>query len=375
MYKKLEVVAPFYLSGCLWRDTVFPNLATRGLRIKIELNNMETIMEAVTAPQFTFEDGQNVQVAVDGGGYTTTNGYAVDGNFADTVSVIKLKNTSDLLANGTHVLSPVSDNPAHLFQVGQHVQVHDHATDYVVSAVAINAQHIELTLDQNLSAAIVDGDNVCVNPAEQYNDMNLELNAVRMNISTVDPPKGMVESWVSKINAGKMNFDIDTYQDVSRNISGGSLNNTIQLNARNLRCKALFSVPQDSHSNSSLTDSFNPAINEPRSYNYKLYNNILVPDRLVDLSRFVAGNYNAVALREMMLSLKAGGFDVNTVRDSHKHWFLGRRLATQGYSYDARGEITLQLNYSKLDNALLMHNFLMHKRQVKVKPDGISVVY
>ena len=115
-------------------------------------------------------------------------------------------------------------------------------------------------------------------------------------------------------------------------------------------------------------------MNEPRSYNYLLYNNILVPDRTVKLQRLVDGNYDAVALREQMLALHASGWEVNNVRDSKDHFFLGRRLALLGYSYDTMGQITLNINYSKV-NALMMHNFLMHKRQIKIKDDGIAVSY
>ena len=115
-------------------------------------------------------------------------------------------------------------------------------------------------------------------------------------------------------------------------------------------------------------------MNTPRSYNYLLYNNILVPDRTVKLGRVVDGNYDAVALREQMLALHASGWEVNNVRNSHEHFFLGRRLALPGYSYDTMGQITLNVNYSKV-NALMMHNFLMHKRQIKVKDDGIAVSY
>jgi hypothetical protein len=77
----------------------------------------------------------------------------------------------------------------------------------------------------------------------------------------------------------------------------------------------------------------------------------------------------------MMLALQAAGMEVNNIKDSHTHWFLGRRFATKGYSYDAKGQVTLQLNYTSLDSALLLHNYMVHKRQIQVKPDGIAVVY
>ena len=204
--------------------------------------------------------------------------------------------------------------------------------------------------------------------------MGFELTAVRMNVGNVETPGGYLENIISKVKSGKYNFDIFSYTDYPRNISTSSLNNTLPLNCRNQRAKALLSIPQGGSAHSVASDSFEPAMNEPRSYNYLLYNNILVPDRTVKLQRLVDGNYDAVALREQMLALHASGWEVNNVRDSHEHFFLGRRLALPGYSYDTMGQITLNVNYAKV-NALMMHNFLMHKRQIKIKDDGIAVSY
>lgn len=110
---------------------------------------------------------------------------------------------------------------------------------------------------------------------------------------------------------------------------------TIPLNARNIRRKALLTVAQavdGATTGVGHDDSFTPYLSylaNPRSCNYLHYNNILVPDRQVNLTRFFDENYVAVALREMMLALHAAGINVNTYcqRLSHKHWFLGRRLA------------------------------------------------
>ena len=376
-YHTIEVVAPLYLSGCLYRDQVWPNIATRGLRVKIELNNIDTIMNAVTAPLYSLKNSENVKHSVDGGGYSESTGYAAsaDGSQGDTT--VSLKDEDDLLPiNGTRVLVPLNSQP-HLFMIGQHIKIDDHDDDYVISDIATDGNgRLQLTFNPGLSADISEDASVYINTDPSFNDMGCEISSLRMNVSIVDNPQ-MINGMVSKINAGKMNFDIQTYTDYSRNIASGSLNNTMPLaGVMNTRCKALLTIPQSSHANSAVTDSFEPAMETPRNYNYLLYNNLLVPDRAVQLSRFVDGNYDAVALREMMLALHAAGYDVNYVREPHKHFFYGRRLALRdGYSYDSKGAITVNLNYTELSSALLLHNFLIHKRRIQVKPDGISVVY
>jgi len=379
VYQTIEVVAPLYLSGCLYRDQVWPNVATRGLRVKIELNNIDTIMNAVTAPLYKLDNGANVQQSVDGGGYSKSTGYATDeygANAGD--ATVSLKPTEDLLKTAeSRVLVPTGDDPTHLFMVGQHIRIGSQATDYVISKVDMDGnKHLRLTFSPGLSADVAEDDSVYISSDAAYNDMGCKIESLKMNVSMVDNPK-MINDMVGKINSGKMNFDIQTYTDYSRNIANGSLNNTMPLSGvMNTRCKALLTIPQSSHSNSAVTDSFAPAMETPRSYNYLLYNNLLVPDRQVNLKRFTEGNYDAVALREMMLSLHAAGYDVNYVREPHKHFFYGRRLALRnGYSYDSKGAITVNLNYTELSSSLLLHNFLIHKRRIQVKPDGISVVF
>ena len=378
-HKMVEVTAPLYLSGCLspLRQDVFPCVATRGLRVKLELNTADTVLQAVQAPLYELSDGENKPTGANGG-YEEDAGYAIQAAVAANGDEVTLKNASDLLgADVTAVLSPNSAAPTHLFNVDQWVYVKDANGDdqeRQITTIEIDGNRVKLTL----SSAIVAGADVdapvWINTDSSRDDMDFELSEVRMNVGNVETPGGYLDAIISKVKSGKMNFDIFSYTDYPRNISSNSLNNTLPLNCRNQRAKALLSIPQGSTAHSVATDSFEPAMNEPRSYNYLLYNNILVPDRTVKLQRLVDGNYDAVALREQMLALHASGWEVNNVRNSAEHFFLGRRLALPGYSYDTLGAVTLNVNYSKV-SALMMHNFLMHKRQIKVKDDGIAVSY
>ena len=382
-FKEIEVIMPLYLSGCLYRDQIWPNLATNGLRIKMELNNINTVMQAVTAPLYELQNGITRQASVDGGGYSEKTGYAVwfsddsSEHPAENSTSIILKNEEDeLVTNEQRVLSADVADPPDLFSVGQKLQISGNGTVYTVTGVTLVDQRLQVAFTPGLSAAPSEDDSVNIRTDAAHNDMGFEIRAMRMNVNTVEAPGPWVQkNIIGKINSGKMNFDIDSYTDYAINVGEGSLNNTLPLNARNKRCKAMLSIPQSSHSNSTVTDSFEPAMENPRSYQYLLYNNILVPDRAVKLKRYVDGNFDATALREQMMALNAAGFQVNTVRDPHKQFFLGRRFALTGYSYDAMGQISLLLNYSELSSALLMHNFMMHKRQIQVKPDGVKVVY
>ena len=281
VYKQLELVVPIYLSGLLYQDNVLPNIALRGLRIKIELNNIETIMQVVTAPLYELDAGQNVLNSVDGGGYSGTTGYAAYGTNNSGQEVLNLKNANDLVTgNNKRVLSAVSDNPPHLFQIGQAITIAGHDTVYKVKNVEVNGQRLKLTLNQSLTDAVDDDTNVSINTDVQYNDMGFDMSSVRFNVSTVEPPKGYLENVVKQMNSGKMNFDIVTYTDYARNVSSNSLHNNIPLNARNKRCKSLITIPQANNANSVTTDSFEPAMDSstvaPSSYQYIAWAELLL---------------------------------------------------------------------------------------------------
>ena len=376
------VEIPLYLSGCLspLRQDVFPNVATRGLRIKLELNTADTVLQAVQAPLYSLSGAENKPTG-NNDGYSEDGGYAVQATVANNTNVVVLKNADDLLgADITRVLSPNNAAPTHLFNVGQWIKLKTTAAapndkaDAQIQSIAIVGNRVQLTLASNLTTGCAVDASVWVNTDSSKDDMDYELSEVRMNVGNVETPGGYLDAIISKVKSGKMNFDIFSYTDYPRNISTMSLNNTLPRNCRNQRAKALLSIPQASTANSVSSDSFAPAMNTPRSYNYLLYNNILVPDRTVKLQRLVDGNYDAVALREQMLALHASGWEVNNVRNSHEHFFVGRRLSLPGYTYDCLSQVTLNINYSKV-SALMMHNFLMHKRQIKIKDSGIAVSY
>ena len=379
-HKMVEVTAALHLSGCLspLRQDVFPCVATRGLRIKLELNEATMALQAIKAPTYTLVNGRNKPTG-NYDGYTS-NGYAVvSGGAADAQAVIVLKNADDLLqADHTRILSPNSASPTHLFQNGQWLKVQDiggQPVSYQLSTVEVENNRLKLTLASSLAGAIAEDASVWVDDSVSHDDMNFELSEVKMNVGTVDPPPGYLEHLISKVNGGKFKFQIQSYTDYNRNVSDGSLNNALPLNCRNTRAKALLSVEQDSGSAASVTnDSFAPAENKKRQYNYLLYNNTLVPDRPVNMTRYNDGNYDAVCLREQMLALHATGWEVNDIRHSPDHMFYGRRLAMKGFSYSTEGAVTLNVNYQEV-SALMMHTFLIHLRDIIVSNDGIAVAY
>lgn len=88
MFNEVECLLPLYMSGCLSpdRDTTWANMATNGLRIRINLHTAQTATTAMSAPIFD-TDGNEVATASlqshnnfplrGGGGYSANNGYEI----------------------------------------------------------------------------------------------------------------------------------------------------------------------------------------------------------------------------------------------------------------------------------------------------------
>ena len=170
-FQYVQVTLPLYLSGHLYnRDSVCPNLLTNGCRIKIELNNIEQIMEAMTAPLYTNDPNYNavnnahlpgVLSSQSGGGYSATTGYGVYQRVDDTN--VTLLNVNDSLnqvdgENVTRCLTENMPSPPHLFLVGQKIYVGD--AEHTITAISYvsdedDENRVQLTVAEELDLSLI----------------------------------------------------------------------------------------------------------------------------------------------------------------------------------------------------------------------------
>ena len=321
-FKTVECLLPLHLSGCLSpdRDTVFPNLATSGLRIRINLHEAQSALSALTAPVYKAGvDGDELEIAYQGckrkggGGYSASYGYEVQTAIvAGAGAVITLKKRGDDLSYDNHVLSADVANPAHLFMNGQTITLEDNpgtgnnTEDKVISGISIVGNRIQLTCSANVANAYATGATVHIKvdsttiPSVQ----DFQMKDVRFFCDYVLPPQGYMESVLAQVNKG-LQMDIRSYTNYGVNISSNSLTNSLYINARNTRGKAILSVPIHSSQATYVEDSMIPDRNTVKNYQFILHK-ILAPDQLVNMNRYNLNSYNAVALREQQHSLSAG---------------------------------------------------------------------
>ncbi len=390
-FKTVECLLPLHLSGCLSpdRDTVFPNLATSGLRIRINLHEAQSALSALTAPVYSAGvDGDELEIAYQGckrkggGGYSASYGYEVQTAIVGGAgAVITLKKRGDDLSYNNHVLSADVANPAHLFMNGQTITLEDNpgtgnnTEDKVISGIAIVGNRIQLTCSANVGLAYATGatvhikvDSTTIPSVQDY-----QMKDVRFFCDYVLPPQGYMESVLAQVNKG-LQMDIRSYTNYGVNISSNSLTNSLYINARNTRGKAILSVPIHSSQATYVEDSMIPDRNTVKNYQFILHK-ILAPDQLVNMNRYNLNSYNAVALREQQHALAAGDIPVNNILKNYKMFFIGRRLALPGYSYNMNreGEVRLNLNFNQTA-ALLLNNFVIHLRRIVIRPEAIQVI-
>ena len=388
--KEVECLLPLHLSGCLSpnRDTVWKNVATNGLRIRIDLHDALTACTTITVPIYD-QSGNEIKTSTlqshgnftqaGGGGYGSGSAYELQETAVATDTTIVLKNTSDLLTAAQGCLSPDSGTPGHVFAVGQTVRFNN-AVDKVIESINMIGSRIQLTIPAITAAeaANFNIDSTCFVKVDSLTmpSEDFEIQDVAMIVSYVVPPMGYIEDVLSQISKG-LEIDIKTYQDYPVNIANNSLNNSLYLNARNTRAKSILSVPYTSSSNEYIEDSYIPDRQTIRDYQWIMYN-VLTPDRRVDCSRFNLESFNAVALREQMHSLASAAIPVNNVLDNYKHFFIGRRLSMDNYSYNMnrpqQGEVRLNVNFSSMVGVLI-HSFVVHLRRIQITPQGITIVY
>lgn len=382
--KNVEVCLPLYLSGCLSpdRSDVFPCLATKGLQVRVELEDAQTSLNAIKAPLYQLNNGENFKTG-EYGGYSDTTGYAVRTDLTSGEVNITLKSEKDVLTRLgiSRILTDDVEKPAHLFLKGQKIyigQENKYTIASVKTAVQDGVHLVTVTLTTGLLQDIEEDTNLYISVDNEDNNASYALSNVKMCVGVVQPTQEYINKCVQLIKAGQFKFDIFSFTDYGMNIASNSSQNTLKLNCRNTRALSILCISTDAQSNQITEDGLRPDKQEPASYNFSLYNNIIVPSKLVSLDKFNHENqnlYNALALREMEKSINACvGWNCNNLTGSSSCFFVGRELAKPGYSYNCMNELALNINYTS-NSALLMHNFVCHLRLLDCRDDEVYVSY
>jgi len=231
----------------------------------------------------------------------------------------------------------------------------------------------------------------------------------RLVIPKVVPPPQFAQAMAEAIQKGQYKCDVISYIDYQNAIVGGTSSSTNIIPADLSRVKSIISCPVDQVDISRL-DTRHGLMGELQgasSYQFQI-NNILQPDRLVDVEResyntpadqaaynvsksvppyALGSNIGGVHAYELEKALASASIPVRNMTFVTKNktqdgcWILGRSLGPYGTSTNLMGiSSILYLNYDATlpghnTNLKLLHNFVSHIRTFSISPAGVTVMY
>lgn len=396
-HKKVEVCLPLYMSGILSpnREKIFPNVATSGLRIRIILN---TAVEGLTVTK------TRVGVAATGAApspdedLTRNNVGAYNVNFqcraagGDAnlvvdrqidVSHANFNNVNRALLFNQTSGGAGAPQVSHPFVVGQTL------TENTGGGFASTRKIEGITQDANGKIVLaMSGGNIAAgtgyamridSSSSNNTNENFEINNLRLQVSYAVAEPSYLEAIQRSVAANKMTIDIDTWTDYAINVPSGSLQNQLYIKSVNNRAKSLISVPIKVASGASiLEDSMASDQQNCQDYQYTLYG-INVPNRPVRIGRFIKedgdqkASFSGSAVKEMSHAFSAAGYELNNIKYPWRRFFLGRKLANEGYSMNLNqeGDVRLSLSFNSSGGpvATLVHNCVHHIRRITVGPN------
>ena len=228
--------------------------------------------------------------------------------------------------------------------------------------------------------------------------------APQLVIPKVVPSPSIVQAMANKIAKGEFSMDLNSFALYSNAINSGQSSSTNIIPADLSRCKSILSVPIE-QVNQDRLDNSNALAGQylnAESYQYSI-NNILRPDRLVDLTNeqypanvdvvpageirrpYTLGKYHsALHLHEARKALVASNINtmnlqfITKTMNQSGGYIIGRQLGTFGSSENLVAKsCILYLNYiSGESNSLkLLQNFVVHTRTIAMGMDGLSVLF
>ena len=210
---------------------------------------------------------------------------------------------------------------------------------------------------------------------------------------------------VKALLSGQYQIPLISYIDYNNAIVGSQTSSTNIIPADLSRVKSILSVPikQQNQNKYNNHNALSGQYMDASEYEYQI-NNILRPDRRVDLTREAHGKHvdhaewtktkavpswalgncpSGFHLFETEKALRTAGINVRNLQFLTKgakqdgYWLVGRTLGPYGTSENLMGiSSILYLNYSGGDQALkLLHNYVVHIRTLGLSMNGVEVRY
>jgi len=400
--KTLQVQHTLFNSGLLGggQDAkVFPLVATKGLRLHMNLENAQRACMFQTGMLGVSETGLNPLCCTLAAPILAAVGTKV--NIGDTYTIL-LKDSGNgavnNIANGGYNNNPFSIGDE--IYAGSSTTISPQSPIGIVTAMSANgAGLLELTLCHNapnntpLDHPYVEDDPIYVLPKDRVDGivaspyipdeftpfmeerLDYTLSNVEYLVSQVSPPSGYVDAMLNQVNGKGMVIDFRCWSTYRNTLSALNGLTTQWIPTEATRVYSCLSTPlAQNHQLGIQYDSFKPETNGAKNYNYS-WGNKLIPDRPVHLERFSQAipKPNALALIELEKALTNCGIAVRDLQRSPEKFNIGRAFSKYGGTANLSGStLSLRVEYQGAQEPLMFNNYIHQLRRIQIQGASIS---
>ena len=425
----VEVMLPLN-SGILSNNKVFPVLATKGLRLTLDLDTATNALVCASGTlgvhPHEISDPLNSQVSMlsgqpaadtagpkvcgDNAGTSGTDPKgAVDSVFTVTVSA-NADNNPFRIGDILYINVPVASDGTRATDREQALGVVTgfKPSDMNVSAKALAVQYIPnratgkgLAAGNDYAQGVVGvGSSIYVKASDRervntFSDLptgvpsaidnaaaGYVIKDVEYVISQVQPPPEYVSRMMKQIQSGQgLTIDVKTFATYRHNLStlNGLTDQLIPAQAQ--RAYSIISVPLALNKfNTTGASAFVGDLVGSQNYQY-VFNGHLIPDRPVDLKRIaVAQKPGQVHLVEVEKTLTNCGYVVRNLQRLQDSFFIGRAFSKYGQVFNLKSaDLNLRVEYAGVDSAMhgakFFHHFVCHLRSINISNNGVRVMW
>ena len=206
--------------------------------------------------------------------------------------------------------------------------------------------------------------------------VNFSMTNVKYLVGTVSPPEMYVNAMMSQMNSSRgLSMDISTYSTYRNTLTAiqGLTNSLIP--ATQTRAYSVLSVPLDNLAQISMvSDSLAGVTDSAQSYQYVLKNK-LIPDRPVSLSKTSNGQCDQLAVLELEKALVNCNLSVRNLQRIPERFLIARSFSKYGQVADlADGTLTLRVDYSSDATVQKMLNhYVCHLTRINITQGNVLV--
>ena len=398
----IQVQQPLY-SGILNSDKVFPVVATKGLRLHMNLENIDRSLTYTTGSlgvcPYQVPDGTPVRPVLTAViSPATPVKAAVDSTFAITldtayVNIVGGPNNNLPFSVGDFLFISSDGTAGTEIELGLLQSVTSDG-DALAPKCVLNITRDVVLGGPGLPGGEAVGSFVYFKNSDRMNGyrtvgdvlpelttlaaerVNFSMTNVKYVVGTVSPPEMYVSAMMSQMNSSRgLSMDISTYSTYRNTLTAiqGLTNSLIP--ATQTRAYSVLSVPLDNLAQiSMISDSLAGVTDSAQSYQYVLKNK-LIPDRPVSLSKTSNGQCDQLAILELEKALVNCNLSVRNLQRIPERFLIARSFSKYGQVADlADGTLTLRVDYSAdADIQKMMNHYVCHLSRINITQGNVLV--